>query len=332
MAYYDNPGQINDEALSIAGGRTYQVIQIADSEGNIVDPATGEFTFDGEIEFPDEFVVANTADTPVNATLVGKKDEGNSTTTNLAAGATFTGVGIEASPLYGTISVCILSSHNSATNGLKFQASIDNISWENIEQYNYVAANGLKSYSFSPSGRYFRLTYTNGATPTTKLAIFTVLRSGAVKASSHRVKDNIDGEHDAELVKAVLAAEMPSGTFTDINATAGGNLKISLEEVNGIDPLPTTVPARTPTTTSVPSSATSVTILASNANRKGFSISNVSTAKLYLSFTNPATTTNAWIEMPAGAFLLLDQQLIVGNAIYGIWASANGTAQVTEYV
>lgn len=259
-------------------------------------------------------------------------DSGNSTTANLAGGGVFTGAAFEASPFYGTVSVCVISSHNSATNGLKFQASIDGANWENIEQYSYVAANGLKSYSFSPSGRYFRVNYTNGGTLTTKLAIFTVLRTGAVKASSYRIKDNIDGEHDAELVKAVLSAEMPNGTFTDINATMGGNLKISLEEVNGIDPLPTGVPLRVPTTTSVASSATSVTILAANANRKGFSISNISTSKLYLSFTNPATTANCFIEVPAGAFLLLDQQCIVPNAIYGIWASANGAAQVTEYV
>jgi hypothetical protein len=92
------------------------------------------------------------------------------------------------------------------------------------------------------------------------------------------------------------------------------------------------VAARTPTTTSVASSATSVTVLAANANRKGFSISNISTAKLYLSFTSPATTANCFIEVPSGAFLLLDQQMIVGSAIYGIWASANGAVQVTEYV
>jgi len=107
-------------------------------------------------------------------------------------------------------------------------------------------------------------------------------------------------------------------------------------EVAGIEIPPldvdTDIAARTPTTTSVASSATSVTILASNVNRRGFSISNISTAKLYLSFTSPATTANCFIEVPAGAFLLLDQQLIIGNAIYGIWASANGTAQVTEYV
>jgi len=96
-----------------------------------------------------------------------------------------------------------------------------------------------------------------------------------------------------------------------------------------IDP---SVPARVPTTTSIASSATSVTILASNTDRKGLSVSNISTSKLYLGFTSPATTTNCFIEVPPGAFLLLDQQLIVTDTIYGIWSSANGTAQVTEYV
>jgi hypothetical protein len=125
---------------------------------------------------------------------------------------------------------------------------------------------------------------------------------------------------DGPLTDAELRADpVPvSGPLTDAELRASA--------------VPTVVPARTPTTTSVASSASSVTILAANSSRKGFSISNVSTAKLYLSFTNPATTTNAWIEVPAGAFLLLDQQLIVGNAIYGIWTSTNGTAQVTEYV
>jgi hypothetical protein len=260
----------------------------------------------------------------------GIVDTGNSTTANLNAGATFTGTGIEASPRYGTISVCILSSHASATNGLRFQASLDNVNWETIEEYTYLAGSGLDSYSFAPSGRYFRLTYTNGGTTTTKLAIFTVLRTGYTKSSSHRIGDVISAEKDAELVKAVLAAMKPDGTFTDIHSTAGGNLKVSVEETE--NPIETAVPARTPTTTSIASSASSVTILAANANRKGFSISNISTAKLYLSYTNPATTANCFIEVPSGTFLLLDQQLIVPNAIYGIWASVNGTAQVTEYV
>ena len=102
--------------------------------------------------------------------------------------------------------------------------------------------------------------------------------------------------------------------------------------VSPADPLPTGVTPRTPATTSVASSATSVTILAANANRKGLTVSNVSTAKLYLSFTSPATTTNAFAVLGADGFLQFDQQLLPTVAIYGIWASANGTAQVTEYV
>lgn len=89
---------------------------------------------------------------------------------------------------------------------------------------------------------------------------------------------------------------------------------------------------RTPTTTSVASSISSVLILASNSNRNGISINNSSTSILYLSFTNPATISNSFIAMDPGSFILLDQQLMISNAIYGIWASANGTAQVTEYV
>jgi len=92
------------------------------------------------------------------------------------------------------------------------------------------------------------------------------------------------------------------------------------------------VAARTPTTTSIAGVASSVLILASNSNRRGLSVSNISTSKLYLSFSTPATVTNSFIEMQPGAFLFFDQQLITTNAIYGIWTNANGTAQVTEYV
>lgn len=277
-------------------------------------------------------IIDNSAEEPIPVYPTSAISTGNGTTANLSAGATFTGTGAEVSPRYGTVSVCIFSSHDSATNGLKFQASIDNANWETIDEYTYKSGQGLQSYNFAPSGRYFRLTYTNGASTTTKLVVFTVFRSGYTKSGSHRISDTITGEKNAELVKAVLAAEKPNGDFVDINSTAGGNLKIAVEEFEESLVLPVTVSPRTPTTTSVASSASSVTILASNVNRKGISISNISTSKLYLSFTSPATTSNCFIEMQPGEFRLFDQQLIFANTIYGIWASANGTAQVTEYV
>lgn len=85
------------------------------------------------------------------------------------------------------------------------------------------------------------------------------------------------------------------------------------------------------TLSTVASSASSVTILAANAKRRGASIVNASTAILYLDLsggTATATTghsvqlpTLAYFEVPAG----------YTGAITGIWASANGSANITEY-
>lgn len=122
---------------------------------------------------------------------------------------------------------------------------------------------------------------------------------------------------DTQLRAAALTV---SGPLTD------AQLRASVVPVVG------TVAARTPTTASITSTSSSTLVLASNANRKGLMVSNVSTSKLYLSFSNPATVANSFIEVQPGAFLLLDQQLIAINAIYGIWINANGAAQVTEFV
>ena len=61
------------------------------------------------------------------------------------------------------------------------------------------------------------------------------------------------------------------------------------------NPVPVTVPISSPTTTSVNSSVASVPILAANSNRRGISVANDSTSVLRLSFTNPATSVNAFI-------------------------------------
>lgn len=88
----------------------------------------------------------------------------------------------------------------------------------------------------------------------------------------------------------------------------------------------------TPATTSVEASSTSVTILEENLSREGVTLQNRSEHTLYLSFTSPATQANAFIDILENQFVILDRQLALGNAIYGIWAGEDGkTVQVTEY-
>lgn len=65
MAYYNNPGQVNDEAISIAGGKTFQVIQLADSEGNIINPAAGNIVLDGDVVIDTEIEISNDIGSPI---------------------------------------------------------------------------------------------------------------------------------------------------------------------------------------------------------------------------------------------------------------------------
>lgn len=86
----------------------------------------------------------------------------------------------------------------------------------------------------------------------------------------------------------------------------------------------------TATFASVSSSAASKSIVAANANRKKLILVNTSTAILYLDFTGgtaTATTAHGY-QMAANTNLVLDGYT---GAVSGIWASANGQVNVTEF-
>lgn len=81
---------------------------------------------------------------------------------------------------------------------------------------------------------------------------------------------------------------------------------------------------------SVAGSAASVTILASNANRRGATVYNDSTAILYLNLDNSvASTTNYTAQLVAGAYY--EVPFGYTGEIRGIWASATGNARITEF-
>lgn len=86
----------------------------------------------------------------------------------------------------------------------------------------------------------------------------------------------------------------------------------------------------TATLSNVASSATSVTILAANTSRKGAAIYNDSTQILYVKLGTTASTTSHTVQMAAGTYYELPAPNIYTGRIDGIWASANGSARVTE--
>lgn len=83
------------------------------------------------------------------------------------------------------------------------------------------------------------------------------------------------------------------------------------------------------TLTSVASSASSVALLGANTKRKTLIIQNTSTAILYVLLgggTANATTAHS-IQMAANTNVILEG---FTGAVSGIWASANGQANLTE--
>lgn len=118
----------------------------------------------------------------------------NSTATNLAGGAVFTGTGEDVSD-YSAIQVSIFSSHASATDGLSLQQSSNNTNWDIVDTYTITATTG-KIFSIQPAAQYFRLVYTNGATLTTSLRIQVVYHVIAPNPSSQKSADAYTNETD----------------------------------------------------------------------------------------------------------------------------------------
>lgn len=97
------------------------------------------------------------------------------------------------------------------------------------------------------------------------------------------------------------------------------------------NPVSVSIPSNTSsvaTPTSVASTATNGVLLAANANRKGSTIYNSSTARLYVALGAVASLTAFTALLEAGGYY--EVPFWFTGAINGIWATANGNALITE--
>lgn len=91
--------------------------------------------------------------------------------------------------------------------------------------------------------------------------------------------------------------------------------------------------SQTGTTSKTAGSASAVELIVPNALRLGLTIFNNSTATLYVGASNAVTNDNFIVAILPGGYWELPTSgsfLYVG-ALWGIWASATGDAQVTEF-
>jgi hypothetical protein len=130
------------------------------------------------------------------------------------------------------INVTSFSDVVSTTDGLSIQQSCDGTNWDVTDEYT-LPANSGKTYSIQSACKFFRVVYTNGASGQSAFRLNTLLKKNMTKPSSHRIQDPIIDDDDAELVKSVLTAKDPSGTFVNIQSTDSDNLRVTDAE-NGL--------------------------------------------------------------------------------------------------
>ncbi len=120
----------------------------------------------------------------------------NSSTSNLGAGAAFTGTSEEVKD-FGSIVISIFADQNSGTDGLSIQQSSNGTNWDITDTYT-IAANTGRTFQVQPAARFFRIVYTNGGTPQTAFRLQTIYHPQMVKPTSQRAADNYTNETDLE--------------------------------------------------------------------------------------------------------------------------------------
>lgn len=150
---------------------------------------------------------------------------GNSTTTPLASGSVFTGVGEEVKD-YATIVVQVFADQASITDGLNPQWSPDGTNWDNVHSKFNVNANSGRAFSFPPRARYFRIVYTNGSVAQTEFRLQTIYHYTRTKPSSTPIENDVVSTDDAELIKSIITGRTSGGSYKNVSVDEQGQLHV----------------------------------------------------------------------------------------------------------
>ena len=161
-------------------------------------------------------------------------DSNNSTTTPLGGSATYTGTGTDLTG-YSAVCVTIYADVDSGTDGMTFQFSSDNSNWDDTYAFTLdFSASSTRRFQFPICARYFRIVYVNGGGAQSAFRVQTILHTANQLTSIHRISNDMSPDRSAQVVKAALFAQKAgSGDLTLVDATAGGNLKVAVEEFDG---------------------------------------------------------------------------------------------------
>jgi hypothetical protein len=256
---------------------------------------------------------------------------GNSTTTPLGIGATFTGAWEDVLD-YSVISIVSRSNVNPNINGVLFQFSADGVTLDRSTATEMASPTWVVQVPVM--ARYFRIVYTNGGSAQANFALTTIYHTIGVTSgeplSNASASGSVSATGASPIINAHLVVRDASGIYRRPAIDSQNYLHV------GIGTVTTTVPTReaiaiTAARAVIADSATDVQILAANTNRRGATIYNDSSATLYLGIgTGAVTLTDYTVRVPQNSYY--EVPAYYSGQIRGIWASDpnDGAARVTE--
>lgn len=304
-----------------------------------------------------------------DTTSVGIISSGNSSTTPLGVGATFTGSAIDMLS-YSTIRISAFSDKTSATNGLQVQFSNDAVNWD-FNRYATLAANAGSTAAFNRAARYCRVVYTNGGAAQGVFRLQTVIVPVSAEFDRHFVGEAPAESHNSIITQSVIWGKTtgggggyvavkvnPSGAVT-ADATQSGTWTARAQDGYGNPTIVRTAPPElsdpglvvrvvssssdgylaslvnlptsgTASRTTIANSTAAVTLLNLNSTRKGATVINTSNRLLYLALgAASATVSDYTIQISSNGYYEIPFGFT--GRISGIWsASGSGGADVTE--
>ncbi len=153
-------------------------------------------------------------------------DTGNSTTTLLGAGGVFTGV-VRDLTGYSQVDIMVFTDQISAVNGLSAQFSTDGINFDHTHP-NTISASTSESIHLAVDARYFRIVYTNGATPQGTFRLQTLLSPIPSQGTIKDIDLPLLGKDDALATHSVITGVTTAGggAYVDVKVAPSGAIQV----------------------------------------------------------------------------------------------------------
>jgi len=144
----------------------------------------------------------------------------------LAPDAVFQGVGEDVSR-FGRVGVAINSS-NASDGILTMEVSHDNVTWGGPTR-TWADTRLAQPHMWNIVEKYFRIKYTNGNTVARDLSIQVQYSVNADINLGHQLDEALTEELEANLVRAVLVGQSPTGDFHNVKVTQDNKLNVDAD-------------------------------------------------------------------------------------------------------